>query len=102
MAYTDEEEKLMNDVLEKLHKYADEMEKGAEEEGKDFKSFLFKGDWFLNFCKEYKNTEKNGEDYTDNFPLAGLILGFIMNFDMWVNDSNIYPVYKKEWEKNDK
>jgi len=50
MAYTDEEEKLMNNVLEKLHKYVDEMEKAAEEEGKDFKSFLSIGDWFLNFC----------------------------------------------------
>jgi hypothetical protein len=94
MAYTDEEKELMNDVLGKLHEYVDGMEEAAEEEGKDFKSFLYSGDWFLEFCKKYKIGENNGKDN------AGLELGFIINFDMWVNDSHIWPCMPKV--KNDK
>jgi hypothetical protein len=89
--YTDEEKELMNHVLNKLNEY--EFEKIANEMGKDFGTWLFEGDWFLDFCKDYRMGEKNGENN------AGLELGFIINFDMWVNDSLIWPVYKEEWKK---
>ena len=91
--FTKDEKKLINEVLEDLHEYIDDMEKGAEEEGKDLKSFLFKLDWFLDFCKEYKTARNNGKD------TAGLELGFIINFDMWINDSNCWPVYKPVWKE---
>jgi hypothetical protein len=86
--YTDDEKELMNHVLKKLHEY--DMENIAKEEGKDFKAWLFEGDWFLDFCKDYITGEKNGEDN------AGLELGFIMNFDMWVNDSPVFPTYRQK------
>jgi hypothetical protein len=91
MAYTEEERKLMDDILEKIHEYIDAMEKASEEEGKDFKSFLYKGDWFLEFCKLYKAEYKEDDDWST----AGLELGFIINFDMWVNDSNCWPSMPK-------
>jgi hypothetical protein len=83
--FTDKEKTIMNEVLEEIHEYIDEMEKASEKVGKNINSFLFEGDWFLYFCNLYKNTEKsNGED------IAGLELGFIINFDMWVNDSHAW------------
>jgi len=91
--FTEEEEKIMNEVLEEIHEYIDEMERTANEEGKDFKKFLFNGDWFMDFCNLYKTARNNRED------TAGLELGFIINFDMWINDSNCWPVYKPECEK---
>jgi hypothetical protein len=88
--YTDEEKILMNDVLSELHEYIDTMDEEANEIGKNFKAWLFEGDWFLDFCKQYRFGEDN----------AGLTLGFIINFDMWINDSAVWPVYyNPKWEK---
>jgi len=87
--YTDEENDLMNDVLEKLHEYVDEMKKAADEDGKDFRAWLFEGNWFLDFCRLYRG-EEEGEINT------GLELGFIINFDMWINNSLTWPVCNKK------
>jgi hypothetical protein len=82
--YTEEEKILIDEVLEEIHEYIDEMEKSSEKVGKNINSFLFEGDWFLDFCNLYKTTKNDGED------TAGLELGFIINFDMWVNDSHVW------------
>jgi hypothetical protein len=60
--YSKEEKELMNEVYEENYDYIDEMTRAAKKVGKDFISYLFNDDYFLYFCKEYKNIKDNGED----------------------------------------
>jgi uncharacterized protein YqiB (DUF1249 family) len=76
--YTEEEKKLMNEVYEENYDYIDELLEVAKKKGKDYISYLFNEDYFLWLCKEYKNTKDKGEDP------AGIELGFIMAFDVWL------------------
>jgi hypothetical protein len=91
MTLSDEEIKLINNVLDELHEYIEDMEQTAVERGKaeEFKAWLFEGNYFLDFCKQYRFGEDN----------AGLEFRFSIIFDMWINGP-IWPVhYNPEWEK---
>ncbi|GBU28958.1 hypothetical protein R84B8_02520 [Treponema sp. R8-4-B8] len=53
----------------------------------------------LKMCDMYMEDEKNGNSL-NNF---GAEFGFIMNFDMWLNNSLAWPVmYNPEWEEWEK
>ena len=73
MTFTDDEKKLMDDVMKDLHELFSVMQRAAE-----FKAWLFEGDWFLNYCKEY---------ITRSDP-TGLKLGLLMYYDSWVSENN--------------
>jgi hypothetical protein len=93
--YSEEEKKLMDEFLEKSHKYINIMEKASKKAGKDFKAFLFEGDWFLDFCRIFREDEEKGEDnaFWEDF-------GFIVSFEIWINDSLVWPCAPKKAKYN--
>jgi hypothetical protein len=77
MELTKKQRKLIIDVLDDLKEYFSVMEKGDE-----FKAHFLKDDSWVDFFKQY---EKGG----DNF---GFEFTFCVHYDMWINNSNIWPV----------
>jgi len=86
---TDEDKKLVNDIFEDLHEYFAGMDKLE-----DFKAYLLQDESFPDTCKQF---------YTKGGDNTGFELGILFTYDMWINNSPVFPVmYNPEWEKKDK
>jgi hypothetical protein len=49
----------------------------------------------LEMCNEYIESRKTNE-------IPFVTFAFIIMYDMWVNDSAVWPVIKREWKKKEK
>jgi hypothetical protein len=94
MKLTKEELQIIHNVLdsEDLRDYFDSF-------GPEYKAYLLEqGKKTLDFCKEYK---KGGDN--NGWGNSAWEFALIMDYDMWVNHSNVWPVmYNPDWEKTTK
>jgi hypothetical protein len=98
---TEEQQNLITSVLDDTYG-DDDIFDADTEKWESFKAHLLENDEpeqidaLIDMCKEYNEERKTAE-----CPITSL--GFIMMYDMWINESSVWPVmYKPEWEKEGK
>jgi len=82
---TDDDRKVIKEVLGDLQFLFDGMEKVDE-----FRATLLENEDFFDCCKQFY---RKGEDNT------AFEFGLLIEYDMWINNSNVWPVVNNpQWE----